>query len=287
MANEDAGRTLETDTSGAVQIVEPSALEALNRAEIDMLITTAKKYPRSLTNFRREALELATLDVQVAGECSYALKRKEADGGVKLIIGPSVRFAEIIAYSWGNCRAGARVVSEGSKFVTAQGFFADLERNVAHTFEVQRRITGKTGRRYGDDMIGVTGNAACSIAMRNAVFHGIPKAVWKPIWERAQAAAKGQLDTLEQRRRDAFEALKTMGVDITRACNALDVDGPQDIGLDELMLLSQMIQAVREGDQKIEDAFPVVTAKAAEKKEAEPAKTAKDRAADAAKGAAT
>lgn len=282
MVEESAGRTVEIDGGGAVQIVEPSALEALNRAEIDMLITTAKKYPRSLTNFRREAMELATLDVAVATECSYALKRKEADGGVKLIIGPSVRFAEIIAYSWGNCRAGARVVSEGSKFVTAQGFFADLERNVAHTFEVQRRITGKTGRRYGDDMIGVTGNAACSIAMRNAVFHGIPKAVWKPIWERAQAAAKGQLDTLEQRRRDAFEALKTMGIDINRACNAIDVEGPADIGLDELMLLSQMIQAVREGDQKIEDAFPVVSAKPAA---SEPEKTAKDRASEAASNA--
>ncbi|MFN8826683.1 MAG: hypothetical protein ACK501_17070, partial [Planctomycetota bacterium] len=46
-----------------------------------------------------------------------------------------------------------------------------------------RRITGKNGRRYSSDMIGVTGNAACSIALRNAVFRGIPRAFWIDIYD--------------------------------------------------------------------------------------------------------
>jgi hypothetical protein len=284
MANEQQEERLTNE--GQMTIVEPGALEAISRAEIDVLVATAKKYPRSITTFRREAMDLATLDAEVASECSYMLKRKQADGGAKEIIGPSIRFAEIIAHAWGNSRAGARVVHEGMKFVTAQGYFADLEKNIAVTFEVQRRITGKSGNRYGDDMVGVTSMAACSIAMRNAVFHGIPKAVWKPIWERARAAARGDLATLETRRKQAFEALKTMGVDPARACAAIEVSGPADVGLDELLSLSSLIQAVREGDQKLEEAFPVMAAggnRKTDEKAPEQQQTARDRAAEAAK----
>lgn len=281
MANEQPDE--KRPSEGAMQIVEPGALEALNRAEIDVLVSTAKKYPRSVTQFRRDALDLATLDAEVAAECSYMLKRREADGGQKEIIGPSVRFAEIIAHAWGNARAGARVVHQGDRFVTAQGFFADLEKNVAVTFEVQRRITNKRGERYGDDMVGVTSLAACSIAMRNAVFHAIPKAVWKPIWERARAAARGDVATLETRRKQAFDVLATMGVNVTRACAALEVASPADIGLDELLQLSSLIQSVKEGEQKLEEAFPTVTVASKKDEEKKVEQTARERAAEAAK----
>ncbi|MDV2922695.1 hypothetical protein, partial [Klebsiella pneumoniae] len=90
--------------------------------------------------FRNEVLQMVTLNEKVAGECIYALPR---DG--KTIEGPSARFAEVVASAWGNGRAGARVVSDQGEFVTAQGVFHDLQRNVAITYEVQRRITNKQG----------------------------------------------------------------------------------------------------------------------------------------------
>jgi hypothetical protein len=45
----------------------------------------------------------------------------------------------------------------GAEFVTAQGVFHDLERNVAITYEVQRRIVDKEGHRYSADMVGREG----------------------------------------------------------------------------------------------------------------------------------
>jgi len=262
-------------------VIEPSALEAMHRGEIDSLIATAKKYPRSVTEFRKRGTELATLDEFVAAECTYRLKRREKDGGTKEIIGPSVRFAEIVAHSWGNCRAGARVISEGDKFITAQGYFADLEANVAIQYEVQRRITGREGNKYSDDMIVVTGNAACSIALRNAVLKGVPKAIWKPIWEKSQAAAKGDASTLEKRRSEAFRVLGTMGVDHQRACAAVGVEGPADVGIDELFEMAGLITAVNDGDQSIEDAFPKLqTGQQQRAAERAPAKSAKDLAAE-------
>src|SRR5262245_11187920 len=148
-----------------------TALESLNRSEIDIQIATARKYPRSLLKFKNDAEAMACLDEETASSCFYALKRAE-----KPIEGPSVRLAEIVASAWGNLRSGARIIAEDEKFVVAQGACHDLEKNVAFQVEVRRRITDKNGRRYSDDMITTTCNAACSIALRNAIFKAIPGA---------------------------------------------------------------------------------------------------------------
>ena len=129
---------------------EAGTVALLNKSEIDMQVATAHKYPRSVKRFRDETLAMVTLNENVAQECIYSLPR---DG--KNIEGPSARFAEVVASAWGNSRAGARVVSDAGDFVTAQGVFHDLERNVAITYEVQRRIVDKRGNRFKPDMIGV------------------------------------------------------------------------------------------------------------------------------------
>lgn len=160
------------DTEGReIMTVEAGTASLLVKGEIDMQIATAHKYPRSITQFRRDVMDMVTISEAVAQECIYALPRDN-----KVIEGPSARFAEVVASAWGNSRAGARVVSDQGEFVTAQGVFHDLQKNVAITYEVQRRITGKGGKRYSADMIGVTANAACSIALRNAILKGVPKA---------------------------------------------------------------------------------------------------------------
>src|ERR1035437_7246411 len=122
---------------------ESGTLALLNKSEIDMQIATAHKYPRSIVKFRSNVFNMFTLSEQIVAECIYALPR---DG--KMIEGPSARFAEVVASAWGNSRAGARVVNDQGEFVTAQGVFHDLEQNVAITYEVQRRITNKSGNSF-------------------------------------------------------------------------------------------------------------------------------------------
>ena len=106
-------------------------------------IATAKRYPRSVAQFIKKATELVTLNESIAQQCIYALPR---DG--KVIEGPSARMAEVIINAWGNSRAGARIVNDAGDFITAQAVFHDLEANVALTYEVQRRIVDKNGRRF-------------------------------------------------------------------------------------------------------------------------------------------
>ncbi len=231
--------------------VEGSAgLMAINKSEIDQQIATAKKYPRSIKRFLNSAREMVTLSEEIAGECIYSLPR-----GGKPIEGPSARFAEIIAHAWTNCRAGARVIDEVGRFVTSQGVFIDCEANVAITYEVRRRITNRDGVTYSDDMIGVTANAACSIALRNAVLKGVPKAFWKQLYDAAKKTAIGDAETLVARRVKMMQAFAKMFVQPEQIFSLLEVKGEEDIGLDHLAALRGIFTAIKEGDTTVDQAF--------------------------------
>ena len=243
---------------GTVEV--STALSTVDSGEINQQIATAKKYPRIISDFRREAYSLVTLDEETAAACIYALprgKEKDADGHwvPKIIRGPSARFAEIIGYSWGNCRIGARVVGEEDEFVTAQGMFFDLEKNVAISYEVKRRITDSNGKRYNADMIGVTANAACSIGLRNAVLKGIPKALWKGLLAAAEQTITGKIETLNDRRTKLVDKFKPFSVTPPMVCEALGLQGTSDIGLDHLVTLQGMLTALQDGDSSVETMF--------------------------------
>ena len=235
-----------------VMTAESGTVALLNKGEIDMQIATAHKYPRSIKRFRDEALAMVTLNENIAQECIYSLPR---DG--KNIEGPSARFAEVVASAWGNSRAGARVVSDSGDFVTAQGVFHDLERNVAITYEVQRRIVDKNGRRFKPDMIGVTANAACSIALRNSILKGVPKAFWSDMYEQARQVAIGDVQTLANRRARALGVLQKMGVRPEQVFTFLGVAGEEDLTLEHLGTLFGITTAIKEGDTTPEQAFAV------------------------------
>lgn len=235
-----------------------SMVSLLNRSEIDQQIATAHRFPRSVKRFRDEAMAMVTLNESVAGQCIYALPR---DG--KTIEGPSARFAEVIASAWGNSRAGARVIDDRGDFVVAQGVFHDLERNVAITYEVQRRITDKQGRRFKTDMIGVTANAACSIALRNAILKGVPKAFWDDMYAEARKVVMGDVKTLANRRADAVALFQRFGVTVEQLCAKLEVAGVEDISLEHLVTLRGLVTAIKEGDTTVEEAFGAATPKPA------------------------
>lgn len=230
--------------------VESGTVALLNKSEIDMQIATAHRYPRSIKRFRDESLQMVTLNESVAESCIYALPR-----GGKTIEGPSARFAEVVASAWGNCRAGARTISDQGDFVTAQGVFHDLERNVAITYEVQRRITDSKGKRYNADMIGVTANAACSVALRNAILKGVPKAFWDDMYQAARRTVMGDFKTLANRRAEAMKAFMGFGVTEAQVLAKLEVSGIEDIGLEHLVTLRGLLTALREGDTTPEQAF--------------------------------
>lgn len=225
------------------EIVSSSGLSNLVRAEIDIQIVTAKRFPRSVVDFKREAEAMATLDEDTAGSMFYVLPRAH-----KRIEGPSVRLAEIVGSAWGNLRYSAQIIAIESKYVVAQGTCFDLEKNVAAQVEIHRRITDKDGKRYNDDMIGVTANAACSIAIRQAIFKVVPFAYVKDIYLKAQEVSIGKGLTMEQRRSRAFDWFTKIGAKQDDVLKVIKKKGMEDITVDDLITLQGIRSTVMEGE---------------------------------------
>lgn len=229
---------------------EETSLYLLTKAEIDTQIATAKAFPRSVTLFQQKALSMATLTEDIAASCTYALPRAG-----KSIEGKSVRLAEIAVAAYQNIHAGARVISDDGKFITAQGVCWDLENNTRITKEVMRKVTDKNGRRYSDDMITTTSNAACSIALRNAVFSTIPSALTDSVYEKAKEVARGTAETLLSRRGKALEYFKGIGVTEKQICDVLEIKKVEDVDLDKLQILTGMKAAIKNGESTIKEIF--------------------------------
>lgn len=255
-----------TDTQ--IQVMESTALQQMTKAEYDMQITTAKRFPRDLQKVRMNALSLATTDAEIARSCFYGLKR-----GGKKIEGPSVRLAEIMASQWQNLRIQSRVVDTTESMIRAQGVAHDLENNVAYSSEVAVRITDRNGKRYSDDMIVVSGNAACAKAMRNVVFKAVPYAYVKPILEAAKSTAIGNQATLNDRKSKSLERFKGMGVTMEQLVSYLEVNSWEDVGLMELEDLLGAYTAIETGDTTVEETFKPKVKKAPEQPETAPATT--------------
>jgi hypothetical protein len=125
-------------------------------------------------------------------------------------------------------------------------------------------------------MIGVTCNAACSIALRNAIFKAVPFALAKAIYEAAKKTAVGDSKTLLERRTKGMSAFASLGVKPDRIFAKLEVVGIDDIGLEHLETLIGLHTAIKDGDTTVDEVFPEAQATVKDAKprttKAEPAK---------------
>lgn len=250
MTTTEAIEAMMSEDGTSIVKPEVGALEAITRSEVAMQLDSAHRYPRSISKFLRNATTLATLSVEIAESCMYSVPR-----GGKMITGPSVRLAEMCASSWGNLHVGARVIDATDTEVIAQAVAWDLEANVRLTVEAQRSIVGKRGR-FDDDMIRVTGMAAISIALRNAIFRVIPRAYVQAIYDKARQTAVGDAKTLAARRDEILSRLGKAGVTPERVFARLDVKGSDDVTLEHLETLIGIGTAVKGGELTLDAAFP-------------------------------
>ena len=224
-----------------------------DKAMIDIQISTAKAYPRNIKRATENAIAIVTMDKETAATCTYSVPR-----GGKAITGASVHLAKILAQVWGNMRVEAKVISVEAKHVTSQAIAFDLENNLAIKVEVKRSIMGKTGR-FNDDMIVVTGNAANSIALRNAVLSVIPRAIVDKIYNEAKKTITGDIsDTTKflKRRKQIFDGLKdTYGVTEAEVLTAVGKAAVDHLTSDDLVVIIGIGQAIKDGDTTVDLAF--------------------------------
>jgi hypothetical protein len=104
-------------------------------------------------------------------------------------------------------------------------------------------------------MIQMTGNASASLSYRNAVMSVIPQALWMPILEKSKKVAVGGTASVNERRMAAIEYGKKVGVSPDQVFSTLGVQGVNDIGIDELVTLKGLFNALKDGEMTIEEAF--------------------------------
>lgn len=233
-----------------INVSQSTMLEALNRSEVDMQIATAKAYPRDVKTSLERIKAMAKADEETAKGCFYHLSR----GGDE-IDGVSVRMAEIIASCWGNLRVQSRIIGNDGRTITAQGVCHDLESNFAVSVEVKRRITGKNGQTFSEDMQVVTGNAACAIAFRNAVLKVVPKAITQGVINEVQEEAKKNIDLAKNRQQCVGYFATTLGVAEKQLFEFLGVNTIEEITADMIMNLRGIATAIKEGTTTVQETF--------------------------------
>lgn len=224
----------------------------LARADIDQQIATAHRYPRVLDTVIKKITTMACYNEEAAENCVYSLPR-----GGKPIIGPSIGFANITATAWGNCIDGSRWVATDlvNKVVIAEGLFHDLETNRRTIISEQRRIVGKNGALYNDDMRIVTSKAAGAIARRNAILQIVPRSIWHPIWEQALHIVRGTAETFSERKDKALKAFAQFGVKPEQVYMVLGLKGDPDLNLEHIPVLRGMYAALRDQSTTVEEMF--------------------------------
>lgn len=236
----------------AIQI-SPEIVYQQDKAAIDMQISTAKAFPRNIKRATENALAIVTIDVETAKICTYSVPR-----GGKAITGPSVHLAKILAQTWGNLRIEAKVVAIDATQITSEAVCFDLENNLAIKTQVKRSITGRSGR-FNEDMITVTGNAANSIALRNAILSVIPRSIVDKVYNTAKQKITGDVSDntkLIARRKQVFDGLKdTFNLTEKEILTAVGKAAIDHVTPDDLVVLIGIGTAIRDGDTTVEHAF--------------------------------
>lgn len=238
--------------------VNTEALYRQDKAMVDMQIATAKSYPRNIKQAIDNAVAVVVADVETAETCTYALVRKDKNGKVKNITGPSVHLAKIIAQFWGNMRIQAKVVDIDAKHITSQGMAWDLESNLAIQIEVKRSIVGKKGR-YSEDMVTMTGNGGNSIALRNAVFGVVPRGLVDRVHRAAKAKITGDVSDeakLLARRKQVVDGLRdTYSVTEAEILAVVGRAAISHITPDDIVILIGIGTSIKDGDTTADQAF--------------------------------
>jgi hypothetical protein len=244
----------ENDDS-TVEITEsaPSTLAIITQSEHAAMVATAnlRGNRRSIDEFGKKLMSYATHSQPVALGMFYSLPRAG-----KQIVGPSVRFAEIVAPCWKNNSTGSRMIGETDQTVTAQGVFLDYEANLRNVKEIPRKITDKDGRKFNPDMILTTSKAALSIAYREAILKGgVPQALWNPSYEEAKLTAVGKAMSHSARIDAAMEYLTKLGVTEWQILCAVGCKSPKEMETEHLVTLKVMCEEIKRGDRTIEQVF--------------------------------
>lgn len=235
--------------TGEIITIQPTVMESMIRAEVDVAIATAKRYPRDIGLFKQSVARVIA-DPIVAAGCGYLVPRGKG------IRGPSVRLAEIMAAQYGNLSVATRTIEIGERSVRIQAVAKDFETNYQTSMEVERSIMTNQGKRYDDTMIQTTVMAAQAIGYRNVVFKTIPREYVQFYYEQAQKIAEQDPKALLENRGKWVAHFEAGGISRDRILARFGVTDLKNLSSDDVITMQGWSNAVRDGDTTIDEIFP-------------------------------
>lgn len=227
-----------------------------DKAMVDMQIVTAKRYPRKLQSCIENSIVLATINEETAKACMYNLLK-----GGKMIKGPSVVLAKIMAREFGNMRVENRVVGYDKTHVTCEATAFDLEKNYAIRTTIKKSLLSSSGR-VSEDMAVIIGNAGNAVALRNAVFAVLPKQVVDKVYEAVREKIAGKLsdeNVLATRRGKMVEHIKntypSYAFTDEEIAAAFGKQSISHLDKDDIVDFVGIENAIKSGDISVESVF--------------------------------
>lgn len=164
---------------------KPTAMASLSISGnlLDVMLDVATRHPRSLQLALDKTKEEIAIVPELAKRCYYSIpfNDRESDSK-KMVEGPSIKLANIVARHFKNCIVSGRIVEEDATRVKVEGLCYDLENNVLRTAPISVSKTYKPKGQKGGvsffptDQLNRQVQAGISKGARNAVFNVVP--VW-------------------------------------------------------------------------------------------------------------
>lgn len=248
-----------------LEVLQPSALHALESAHIDVQVKTAHQYPRDLVKFKKRALDMVMIDEETAESCIYCrpvgkqLNEKTGRYEEKFAEGPSIRMAEIVSASYGNIRIASRIIEQTERYVKCEGVCHDLESNTAGKSECVEVTVDRNGKPYSERQRALMAKVCLSKAYRDATFRVVPRALCKTIFDKAKQIIAAADKPLAERIKAARAWISRIKVEEARVLAALSIPSWEKATSDHILTLTGLRTAISENDVTIDEAFPPLT----------------------------
>ncbi len=255
--------TQQTQASSALATVD----QARAIAEVQAAMVVARMNPRDEMRAYQKII-IACRRKSLAEQASYAYPR-----GGKMVTGPSIRLAEVIAGYWGNITYGLRELSRKAGISEVEAFAWDLETNTRVTRQFQvKHIRDKSDNKGGNQEL--TGERdiyelVASMGQRRVracILEVIPGDIVEGAEEECKKTLQGgNGEPLEDRIRKMLVAFGEFGItkDMIekRLHHKIEATLPA-----ELVQLQQIYRSIKDGMAKREEFFDL-TANVEQKEE--------------------
>lgn len=247
------------------QVQTPSALTSVDQAraiaEVQAAMVVARMNPRDeMRAYQR--IVMACKRKSLAEQAFYAYPR-----GGKMVTGPSIRLAEVIAGYWGNITYGLRELNRGKGISEVEAFAWDLETNTRVTRQFQvKHIRDKseggkelTGERDIYELVASMGQRR----VRACILEVIPGDIVEGAEEECKKTLQGgNGEPIEDRIRKMVLAFSEFGISKdmieTRLRHKIEATIPA-----ELVTLQQIYRSLKDGMAKREEFFDMTNSRAA------------------------